>query len=173
MRFCTDRRPAPLLCAAFLSPIGRLDEAPVWGKIAAGLLAGLQLVLGAPLLQLLLLLSAMSLLDYLLGAEVARRRGEYDPHLARAGMIGKASGVVLAFVVWVSEVILANAGLVDTHGALATALAVALLAVEIESYDRHREALTGKPTPLLRPVLEFLRVIAEGAFSRSRGGGES
>lgn len=105
------------------------------------------------------MLAALSLLDYLLGAEVACRRGDYDPNLARAGTIGKDSGLVLAFVVRGIELVLANTGLVDTHGALATALAVALAVVELESYDRHRHrrALTGKPTPPLQPVLEEAR----------------
>lgn len=173
MRLAYEIRRRGYLRAALFAPIGRLEDAPVWTWITATIAAAVQLVQELPLLGLLILLTFVSFLDFLLGSEVARRNKTYDPALARAGVVGKASGVLLVLIVWAVEELLAAAGLIDTRAMLATALTILLLAVEIESFDAHREALTGKPTPLIRPLIDFLRGVAEGAFpraARKRGG---
>lgn len=171
MRTSDRNNPLRLFASALLSPFVRLDDAPTWGKMLGAVVALVKLAIGAPLTQLLLLLVAVSGLDYLLGAEVARQKGTYNPDVARAGALGKGVGATLCLIVWALEGVIASADLPSTGGALATALAVALLAVELESFDAHRERLTGKPTPLLRPILDFLRGIADGVFTRGRKGG--
>jgi hypothetical protein len=172
MRLPSDVRSSGYLRAALVAPFGRLEEAPVWSWITGTATAAVQLLTDVPLLGLLLILMFVSLLDFLLGSEIARRNGTYDPNLARGGMIGKATGVLLVLIVWSVEALIDAAGLIDTHAALATALAVVLLAVEIESFDQHRETLTGRPTPLIRPIIDFLRGFAEGAIPRAGSAGK-
>lgn len=163
-----------MLRSALASPWARLTEAPLWTKITAVVGGVVEWVLGVPLLMLLLILTGVSLVDYLLGSEIAKNAGTYHPDVARAGVIGKMSGVLLVAIIWSIEAASAQAGLIDTHSMLATALTVVLLVAEIESFDQHREHLVGRPTPLVRPILEFLRGVARGAIPGSdtkRGNG--
>lgn len=171
MRYIPKSEPSAVLRSIGVTPLLRLWEAPAEGKLVGAVASAAGYLLGAPFVLLTLLLCAVGLLDYLLGAAIARGAGRYDSHVARMGALGKASGVLLVLIIRAIEAVIAVAGLVDTQGALATALGVVLLVVELESYDGHRETLTGRPTPLLRPMLDMLRGLAQGLLPGTRKAG--
>lgn len=176
MKLMSEMRPEQRYLHALFLPLERVIDAPSWQK-AFGLLAILfEILLGTPLFTALLLLIAFSLMDYLLGSKLADLDGKWDEHRARAGLIGKASNVALVLMVWLAEVVLW--GVADRYGldlpesaigTLATALAGMLIIGELDSFDRKREALTGSPTPIIRPILNALRSIIERLVPVSKG----
>lgn len=145
---------------AIVSPVGRLaDAAPdvkVWGlAVALG-----QFIRGDLFTGAVLLVTVASAIDYLLGGRVARVQGVWNGDAARNGWVGKLSGILLCLLIRAFEgMLLAHADL-NTHGALATGLAVSLFAVELQSIANHRESLGASPIPILSAILDWMQKMA-------------
>jgi len=147
------------LSVAFLAPIGRLAEVPTWGKVASAAAAFAAAVLGDVFTPLLGLLVASALVDYFFGRKAAHRNTSFDSDVARAGAYSKAGGILQLLLIRCMEAFLTGAHVLDTKGMVAVALGVGLFVVDVESVERHRRNLGGRPIPGLAQVLALLRAI--------------
>lgn len=166
MRLTYETRPSCTVRMMLLSPVERLAQAPWYAKLVGVLAAVVEFVAGDPFTQLMLLYGGICLFDLLLGSEVAHKEDRWNGHAFRAGAVGKVAGLMLVMVIRALEAVIANAQLVDTHCAISFGLAIILIVVELESFDRHKEALTGRPTPFIRPALSMLRSLGQGTLPK-------
>jgi phage-related holin len=103
----------------------------------------------------LVLVTAM--VDYVAGTLTAHVLGEYKSGIAYTGFLSKLLGLVLLMVVRLLEGFVAITGFVDSRGALATAAAVSLIAVDIVSIAKHRARLGGEPIPFTTALTDWLQ----------------
>lgn len=164
MRMTLEVQPRNLYAAAFLAPVNRVREAPWYAELLALASAVVSFFGANPFFLLVLLLGAVNLLDFFVGSALAQKERRWDHDRARAGAIGKGSGVFLVLIIRALEAILTNTGVIDTKGAAAVAFAVILLLSDLRSYEANKTALTGSPTPGLRQVLDFFESLAVGAL---------
>lgn len=150
---------APLSVVLY-SPFERLEMNPLWGKAMAMLGALYQYLRTDAFSGALLLVVAVGIVDYWLGAKAAKLTKTYDPVVAHRGAMGKISGVVLLFLVRVLEGFIQVQGWGDTHGAAATAIAISLFAVDLQSIAHHREEFGAQPIPLLGAFLSWVQRLA-------------
>jgi hypothetical protein len=148
------------LYTVLVSPVDRIVDSPLWARALALLIGGWQFATNAPFAVLCYLVVAAGIVDYWFGVKRAKLFHTYDPSLAHRGAMGKIAGVALVLFVRVLEAWLLLAGLIDTHGALATGLAVSLVAVDLQSVAHHREAFGAPPIPFLSALLEYLQRLA-------------
>lgn len=150
-----------------LRPLQRMEEAPGWAK-ALSPLAGLATAVFSDtvLIQLLALYLIAGATDFVIGAMIAARGRAYDSDRARAGLLGKIAAVVLVLLLRALEAVLAQLGPLNTSGLIAGSAAFVLLLQELRSINAHREALTGRPVPLLGTLFDRLDRIAEAVIHR-------
>lgn len=159
MNYNLSRRDARF-SAVLLSPFDRLEMAPSWGRIVAAAGAIYQYVRTDAFSGALLLVVFIGMVDYWLGVKAAKSTKSYDPVIAHRGAMGKICGVLLLFMIRLVESYIQAQGLGDTHGAAATAIAISLFAVDLQSIAHHREEFGAQPIPVLGAVLGWLQRIA-------------
>jgi hypothetical protein len=148
------------LSAVLLSPFDRLDMNPIWGKAMALLAALYQYIRTDAFSGALLLVVFIGIVDYWLGVKAAKSTKTYDAVIAHRGAMGKISGVLLLFLVRVLEGFVQAQGWGDTKGAAATAIAISLFAVDLQSIAHHREEFGAQPIPVLGAILSWIQRLA-------------
>ncbi len=144
------------LIGVVLSPLERLGEVPVWGRIIALLLALCQFVATDAFGSAIAIVLLASVVDYCVGAYAAKARGEWKPELARSGAMGKVSGLGLLVLIRILEWFASAQGLIESNGALATLVAVSLIAVDLQSIAHHRESFGARPIPFLSALFKWI-----------------
>ena len=152
--------PADRLLAILTSPVRRLDEIPVWGGITATAAAMWQLAVDDLFASSLVIVLVAGVADYCVGVKAARHANRYDARAAHAGAMGKMSGLILLFLLRLLEWWASSHELVTTNGAIATAVAVSLICVDLQSIATHRESFGARPIPVLSQVLNWLQQLA-------------
>lgn len=143
-----------------LQPLERIaSDTPTWGWWAAWLGAGWQWLRADAFSSLLGIICLIGASDYYYGTKAARLANRFDPRLAQRGVHGKMSGIVLLLGVRLFEGWAASWALVDSKGAVATALGIALLSVDLQSIAHHRESFGATPIPVLSSVLAWMRAL--------------
>jgi hypothetical protein len=145
-----------------LSPFDRLDMNPVWGKVIAAIAAIYQYLRTDAFSGALFLVVAVGIIDYWLGVKAAKSTKTFDPVVAHRGAMGKISGVLLLFLVRILEGFIQAQGWGNTKGAAATAIAISLFAVDLQSIAHHREEFGAQPIPVLGVVLAWIQRFASG-----------
>jgi hypothetical protein len=108
----------------------------------------------------LLLVVAVGMVDYWLGVKASKATKSFDPVIAHKGAMGKISGVLLLFLVRILEGFIQAQGWGNTKGAAATAIAISLFAVDLQSIAHHREEFGAQPIPVLGAVLDWIQRFA-------------
>lgn len=160
MNYRLSRRDARLSAVLF-SPWERIESSPAWAK-AFGLSAGvLQYVRNDAFLSALCMVFVIGIVDYILGVKAARMTKSYDPVIAHRGAMGKLSGLILICLIRMVEHFLFIQGLVPaTHGMVATAAAISLFAIDLQSIAHHREEFGAQPIPVFGTVFAWLQRLA-------------
>jgi hypothetical protein len=149
------------LSAVFLSPFDHLEMTPSWGKVVAAITAIYQFIRTDAFSGALLLVVLIGMIDYWLGVRAAKASKTYNTVIAHNGAMGKICGVILLFLVRLLEGYIHAQGLGDTHGAAATAIAVSLFAVDLQSIAHHREEFGASRIPVLSAALAWLEKFAD------------
>jgi hypothetical protein len=142
------------------SPLERLDDAPLWGRVLAALGFVWQLLRSDRFAGAAALVVLCGVVDYFVGVRAATSQGRYDPRVAHAGAMGKMSGILLLLLVRAVEGWLLAQSFLDTKGGIATALAVSLIAVDLQSIAHHRETFGARPIPVISNILGWLQALA-------------
>lgn len=148
------------LATAFVSPIERALEVPWWGKVGAIAAATTQYVVTDMFGGALILVFAAMTVDYGVGVTAAKRLGKYEPRLAQQGAMGKITGLLLLILLRLFEAYAHAQGVIDTRGGLATAVAIGLFTVDLQSIAHHRESFGAAPIPVLSKIFEWLQAFA-------------
>lgn len=156
MRYTLSAKDAPF-SAVFLSPFERLELNPSWGKVLAALAAVYQYLRTDAFSGALLLVVAVGIVDYWLGVKAAKSAKTFDPVIAHRGAMGKISGVLLLFLIRILEGFIQVQGWGNTKGAAATAIAISLFVVDLQSIAHHREEFGAQPIPLVSPFLAWVQ----------------
>jgi hypothetical protein len=151
-----DGRHANVFTLVVTVPISRLLEVPTAARLVALLFALLQLAWNDTLTGLFFVLLGSSVLDYVLGRACAKKAKRYDPRLAHDGALVKVSGIAILFIIRGFEAWATSRGFVATHGAIAAAVGVSLLLLDVESIENHRIFLGARPIPLLSRVIAWM-----------------
>lgn len=159
MYYSTFRRDARF-SAVFLSPLERLEVTPTSGKVFAAIAGIYQYLRTDAFSGALLLVIFIGMVDYWLGVKAAKSTNSYDPVIAHRGVMGKICGVLLLFLVRLVESYIQAQGLGNTHGAAATAIAISLFAVDLQSIEHHREEFGAAPIPVISAILAWLQRLA-------------
>jgi len=159
-----DLRASQQLIQAVASPFDRLADMPAWAKLLAGGVAVLQYIQTDAFGGTITLVVVIGVIDYLCGVKAARFAGVYDPRMAHAGAMGKIIGVILVVLLRSIEALIYTQGLLNTRGAIAVAIGISLVGIDLQSIAHHRETFGAKPIPLLSRFLEFLRRILDEKF---------
>lgn len=160
------------------SPWLRLMEAGDMGKVAAGLAAVAQVVLGDLFTGIAVLLVLSGAADLYDGMRVARHLGTYDPLKAEIGFHTKLMGVVLCLLIrgfewwWAGAVqgLEVNGVVLDglhTYGMLAASSAAILFVRDLKSIREKRERM-GVKLPVIGAVLDVMDVAARRLFGPSQ-----
>jgi hypothetical protein len=154
----------PRFSAVLLSPFDRLESGPLWSRVVGACAAIYQYLRTDAFSSALLMVVAVGIVDYWLGVKAAKstKPPTYDPVVAHRGAMGKLSGVLLLFLVRILEGFVNAQGWGNTHGAVATAIAMSLFAVDLQSISHHREEFGAQPIPVLGAVLAWAQRIASG-----------
>ncbi len=152
--------PHPVL-GSLAAPVVRLWELGADGKLVAVLAGLISAAAGEVSVLLMAVLFVSSAADQWLGRAAAIRREDFDAEISRAGLRSKIAGVVLVIILRLLEAVLNQAGLPDPHGILAVVAAAGLIHQDLDSIDEHRQALGGRPIPLLTGALTLGRRLAE------------
>lgn len=146
-----------------LQPLERIaSDTPTWGWGAAWLGAGWQWLQGDAFSALLGIIIVVGVADFYYGVKSAKLHGRFNPTLAQRGVHGKMSGIVLLLAVRLFEGWTAGYAIVDSEGAVATALGIALLSVDLQSIAHHRESFGATPIPILSAVLAWMQRVSTG-----------
>lgn len=148
------------IAAILYAPLQRLDSVPGWGWVLAVIAGAWEYISTDAFSKILALVVLTGAADYYLGAKSARLRGRFSPVTAQMGVHGKVAGIVLLLLVRLFEGWAQQHGFVALNGGVATALAVALFAVDVQSISHHRELFGATPLPLLGGVLAWIRGVA-------------
>lgn len=167
MQYTTISHRDARLSAVLLSPFDRLESGPLWGRTFAVFGAIYQFIRTDAFSGALLLVIAIAVVDYWLGVKAAKSTNTYDPVIAHRGVMGKISGILLLFLVRLVEGYIQVQGLGNTRGAAATAIAISLFAVDLQSIAHHREAFGAAPIPVLSSLLAWLQRIASSRIPDS------
>ena len=158
------------LSAVLLSPFDRLESGPLWARAFAAIGAIYQFIRTDAFSGALLLVIAIGIVDYWLGVKAAKSTNSYDPAVAHRGVMGKISGILLLFLIRLIEGFIQAQGLGNTHGAAATAIAISLFAVDLQSIAHHREAFGAQPLPILGAILEWIQKLFASRVPPAPGG---
>lgn len=159
MKYSIRRHDAPL-SAILLSPLERIEHAPVAVRVFGVAGAAWQYLTTSAFTVALFLVFITAVFDYVLGVKASRWAGTYTPQAAHRGALGKMAGLGIAMLIRVLEHFILVQGLGDTKGMLATAVALSLFATDIQSIAHHRESFGAKPIPVLSSVLEWIQRFA-------------
>jgi hypothetical protein len=147
--------------AVLLSPFDRLEAGATWAKASAAIGALAQYAYHDAFIGALAFVIVSGIADYIVGVKAARLAGAYDVQTAHRGALGKISGLLLLLLVRTFEHYLFLQGLTpNTRGVMATAIAISLFAVDLQSIAHHREELGAQPIPVLGRFLEWLQSLA-------------
>jgi hypothetical protein len=154
----------------------RLEGAPWYSKAAGLVAAAATAVLGVFVTGALLLAAGASLIDWyygraaamkadddrrlLLGRELALHERTFSREVSMRGWQVKAGALLVVLLVRGLEYWLSGAPEpfgINTGGAAAAAIAVGIVADELDSIDENLRALGGRGIPLLSPVIAWLR----------------
>lgn len=146
-----------------LQPLERIaHDTPPGGWLAATLVAGWQWLQGDAFSALLGIIIIVGVADYYYGTKSAKLHARFRPDLAQRGLHGKMAGIVLLLAVRLFEAWAAGYDVVDSQGAVASALGVALLSVDLQSIAHHRESFGASPIPILSAVLAWMQRVSTG-----------
>lgn len=160
MNYKIARRDARLSAVLF-SPFDRLEAGGNWAKAMAPIGALAQYAYHDAFIGALAFVIVSGIADYIVGVRAARLTGAYDVQLAHRGALGKISGLLLLLLVRSFEHYLYLQGLTpNTRGIMATAIAISLFAVDLQSIAHHREEMGAQPIPVLGTVLAWLQRLA-------------
>ena len=151
-----DLRAGEQFLQSLLAPVDRLVDAPPWAKAMALLAALIQYVQTDAFGGTLAVVLITGILDYYFGVRASKYLGIYDPRIAHAGAMGKITGVMLLFVTRLMEHLVYTQGILNTKGAVATAIGMSLILVDIQSIAHHRETFGAQPIPVLAQCLDLL-----------------
>ena len=98
--------------------------------------------------------------DYRTSIKAAKLLGKFDTAAAQRAWLGKTTGLSLAILVRALEFYIQGQGF-DTHGAAATAIALSLFAVDLETTSHCREQMGLPPIPVLGRILKWVRDLAD------------
>ena len=143
------------------APVVRLWELGADGKLMAALVGLVSAAAGDVSILLMGVLLISSAGDWWLGRAAAVRRGDFDSAISGWGLKSKIAGIILVATLRLLEAVLTQAGVPDPHGILAVVAAAGLIHQDLDSIDRHRQTLGGRPIPLLTTVLAVGRRMAE------------
>lgn len=164
-RYLTGAHP---ILGSLTAPFVRLWDLGADGKLVA-LIAGLIAAAASNVFVLLMgVLLVSSVADWWLGRAVAVRRGDFDPAISGWGLKSKIAGIILVATLRLLEAVLTQAGVPDPHGILAVVAAAGLIHQDLDSIDHHRQALGGRPIPLLTGALTLGRRMAEALLPVDR-----
>lgn len=156
------------LALTLWTPVERVIQQPVAAQIGAALTGlGLALLDMRIFFGMLVLLLVTEWLDFRLGIERAHREDTYRDDLARVGRLTKLGGLVLLLTARGMEELvmaaIAHAGHpeINTLGAISTAAVVSTWRYEVESADRHLQALSGRGIPVLTHALQAFRAVED------------
>jgi phage-related holin len=145
------------LASVLASPFRRLLETPEAGALTALVVALWQWITGEPFHAALALVLVTACVDYMAGTVTAHVLGEYKSGIAYTGFLSKLLGLVLVLMVRALEGFIAITGFIDSNGAIATAAAVSLIAVDIVSIAKHRQRLGGEPIPFITALTDWIQ----------------
>lgn len=149
------------LSAVLFSPFDRLEAGATWAKASAALGAVFQYAYHDAFLGALAFVLVGSMADYVLGVKAARITGTYSADTAKRGALGKAAGLLLLLLIRSFEHYLFLQHITpNTRGVMATAVAVSLFAVDLQSIAHHREELGAQPIPVLGRLLSWMQAFA-------------
>lgn len=156
----------------------RIETVPSWGWIGAVIVGMVSVMVRDVLFGILVLLMVSHALDWFYGRAAAKVRKEFAIDRSLAGLQSKIAGIALillvrAFEAWLhvfSMTAHAAGEYVNTKGFVATAVAVALFANDIESISDHREAMGAKPIPVLSSIIRGMRKLANAVLPKGMQG---
>jgi uncharacterized protein YqgC (DUF456 family) len=137
----------------------RIAATPPAAWIAALILAG-STVLRDGFFWLWLILAVANAADWVAGRWAARHRGTFDSTRSRAGVYGKAIGLIVVAILRSVEgaMTLFTPAFGDgTDGLVAATVTLLLIYEDLESLDNHRQTLGASPIPILTTVMEKMR----------------
>lgn len=150
----------PSFWASILAPLQRIDTTPVWGQVLSAAAMAWTVVTHDMFAGALVLVLISALFDYWIGVKAAKFKGLYDSHRAHAGVSSKMSGILLLMMIRLAEFWGGQHVLLNTKGAIATAVAISLFAVDVQSISHHREEMGASPIPVLGRVIALLQGLA-------------
>ena len=163
----TAASPTASFLSVFYSPLERIDSSSNWAK-AFGFLAGAyQYIRNDAFLSALVLVALIGVVDYVLGIKAARSKGiPWNRDVAYRGAMGKISGLILLGLLRTVEHWLYLQAIVPhTRGMFATAIAISLVAIDLQSIAQHRETFGAQPIPVLGAFLAWLQSVASSLAS--------
>jgi fluoride ion exporter CrcB/FEX len=152
---------APRLSASLLQPTRKLLELPGLAKATAAASFVWQYVSTDMFGGALAISMLASLLEYLFWVSASKKAGEFTMATARANVVSKLAGISLALLIRVIEAWAEVHKIISTHGGLGTAVAVSLIAIELQSLAHHRETFGGKPLGVVNLISGWLAKWAE------------
>jgi hypothetical protein len=164
MKFGIARSDAPMTTVLF-SPLSRLKAVPAW-EITPALGASAQLLYHDAFFGALILVFFGGIFDFVLGVRVAKLTpGVYSTVVAQRGFYGKVSGILLLLLIRALEHYLQLQGIIpNLRGMVATAVAISLFAVDLQSIAHHREEFGAQRIPILSRLFDWLQRISESLF---------
>lgn len=169
MRTPFPETPMQFYTAVVLQPIERLREIPGVGWAISVAVALMNLVTTDVFGGALTLIILSGLVDYVLGRRVAILRDEYNTLIAQMGAHSKAAGVAIVLLVRMFEGWLGMHLGADSHGIVASAVAMGLFTAELESIAHHRETLGARPIPVLSALLNKIKERGEAMINAAVG----
>jgi phage-related holin len=154
-----DLRAGQQFLASLTAPVDRLLDAPGWAKGIAIIAALVQYIETDAFGGTLTLVVVTGIIDFYVGTKAARWLGVYDPRMAHAGAMGKVTGVLFLLITRLMEHFLFTESLLNTRGAVATAIGMSLVLVDLQSIAHHRETFGATPIPVLSQCLDLLQRI--------------
>lgn len=166
-RHCSRAHPVMSLLAA---PVLRLAQLPPDGWLLAGIMGGVSWLAGDMTVWLLGLLCFTALADLVFGRAVAHKQDTFDSRISEWGLHSKGAGLVMVVAFRLVGSVLGELMPGYPPALLAVIAASALIYHDIESLDRHRQTLGGRPIPLVTQMLEALRKLSASMLPK---GGDS
>lgn len=142
--------------------VERIQETGSAGKLSAAVAAAAQAIIGDYFTWALAILALSNLFDWIAGRWAARAQRRFSKTESRRGMLRKIIAMMVVFVVRLIELVLEQAGIVNTHGLFAVGACALLIYEDLDSLERHRMALGAGAIPGLSALLAKLRELTTG-----------
>lgn len=139
----------------------QFDRVPEWAKMIGFMVSAVNLIVGDILTPVLCLIAVASGVDWFFGRIVAMKKGTYQKDLSTYGWQVKMGVLLIIMLVRGFEAWLVLLNIIDTHGFVATAIAVGIFIDELDSIDENLRALNGKGVPGLGRALTWMRSIQD------------